>query len=773
MPARPSATKFDCLCEECIREGGPNGKIFPLSQRVPHLKRVKALRDAANTRLQVPPPTTHALGTLVVSSFAASGSPLPVNPSPPSSNPEAVNTAKVSKREKDHRTVKVHRILDVVERRSRECLDKLASPDFSLAHITNLEQEISRLQESFDNVKRNVPSVNERKAIVKRSLALLQGNFAEFSAANFTPNDQPVFYNSGMFFFAHCVHFPLTFCLSDHHFNLPIDNHNAIAQVTMLIAVICNVMMGVSRRLGDLVVGLLVVMLTWSLYGRSGQLDAHQKFVVDQIPSTLDTILKKFNLDGTTVAYATCPDCHCTYAPKFLPGSDKPMYPEVCNNHPDPDTTCTTKLLDTLPDGRFQPIRIFNYPVFDDYVAALLSHRVLEGHIDNSCDTLIKSIDRDDPPPNFVSDGFNGEFVRTFKGPDGKRLFVDRPEGEARLLFVINVDYFSAEGQTIRGASASCGILSAACLNLPLDIRYKPENMYILIIPGPKEPSKTELNHYIRPVVDNFLASWQRGVFFSRTARHANGRLARWAMAAAVNDLPAARQFSQCASHSSHHFCSRCSCFGRDKLGRVDVTDTDWNPKDVEDLRSKAEAWRAAPTRKLQGDLFSKNGLRWTELWRLPYWDPPRMLVVDPMHCLLEGLAQYHFRVVLGLSETAANAAVEVTPPFQYKFSLPDQDEIDNLMKGKNDVKHIPHIHALLLSPLGEEGSDDDSDELLTLNKRLLQKNLAPLRYVMESLGIKPDAHPSRPDQPIKYSKKQCADALTAWVRTHVSPTSI
>jgi hypothetical protein len=143
------------------------------------------------------------------------------------------------------------------------------------------------------------------------------------------------------------------------------------------------------------------------------------------------------------------------------------------------------------------------------------------------------------------------------------------------------------------------------------------------------------------------------------------------------------------------------------------------------------------------------------------------------MHCLLEGLTQYHFRVVLGLSETAANAAVEVTLPFQYKFSLPDQDEINNLMKGKNDVKHIPQIHALLLSPLGEEGSGNDSDELLALNKRLLQKNLAPLRYVMESLGIKPDAHPSRPDQPIKYSKKQCADALIAWVRIHVSLTSI
>ncbi|KDR78693.1 hypothetical protein GALMADRAFT_18818, partial [Galerina marginata CBS 339.88] len=186
------------------------------------------------------------------------------------------------------------------------------------------------------------------------------------------------------------------------------------------------------------------------------------------------------------------------------------------------------------------------------------------------------------------------------------------------------------------------------CLNLPLDIRYKPENMYVAIIPGPNEPSKTELNHYIRPVVNSFVASWERGVRFSRTAQHPEGLIATWAMAAAVNDLPAARQFSQCAGHSSHHYCSRCSCYGKDKHHRVDVEHKDWEPKDVDDLRQKAEAWRTAPTRKIQEDLFSKNGLRWTELWRLPYWDPTKMLVVDSMHCLLEGLAQYHFRYVLG-----------------------------------------------------------------------------------------------------------------------------
>jgi len=63
---------------------------------------------------------------------------------------------------------------------------------------------------------------------------------------------------------------------------------------------------------------------------------------------------------------------------------------------------------------------------------------------------------------------------------------------------------------TICGASTSSGIISAACLNLPLNICYKPENMYLCgVIPSPKEPCLTELNHYRRPIVDQLSVAWE------------------------------------------------------------------------------------------------------------------------------------------------------------------------------------------------------------------------------------------------------------------------
>ena len=78
------------------------------------------------------------------------------------------------------------------------------------------------------------------------------------------------------------------------------------------------------------------------------------------------------------------------------------------------------------------------------------------------------------------------------------------------LSLYFHVDFFNSEGMTIYRATTSSGIIAAACLNLPLEICYKAENMYLVgVIPGPKEPHLMELNHYIRPVVDQLSDSWK------------------------------------------------------------------------------------------------------------------------------------------------------------------------------------------------------------------------------------------------------------------------
>ena len=109
------------------------------------------------------------------------------------------------------------------------------------------------------------------------------------------------------------------------------------------------------------------------------------------------------------------------------------------------------------------------------------------------------------------------------------------------------------------------------CLNLPYEIHYQSENMYMAgIIPSPKEPSLTEFNHYLKPVIDNLETLWKTGAHYSKTALYSSGHTVHCAIIAAVIDLLAAHKTSQLAPVTSHFYCSVCQCHHLDTLGRTD-----------------------------------------------------------------------------------------------------------------------------------------------------------------------------------------------------------
>ncbi|KIM58795.1 hypothetical protein SCLCIDRAFT_35135, partial [Scleroderma citrinum Foug A] len=186
----------------------------------------------------------------------------------------------------------------------------------------------------------------------------------------------------------------------------------------------------------------------------------------------------------------------------------------------------------------------------------------------------------------------------------------------------------------------------------------KPENMYLAgIIPGPTKPSGAELNHFLEPLINNFVDSWQRGIQFSRTSSnetilmccHAPNTFGTHsAIACIVCDFPAVRKTAQLASVTSHFYCSACHCANLGTLGRTDFNSNDWKLCDKATLHMYAEAYRDAPLQHQCKKLFHLHGVRWSPLWCLPYWDPGHQLIIDSMHCLLEGLAQAQFQEHLG-----------------------------------------------------------------------------------------------------------------------------
>ena len=96
------------------------------------------------------------------------------------------------------------------------------------------------------------------------------------------------------------------------------------------------------------------------------------------------------------------------------------------------------------------------------------------------------------------------------------------------------------------------GSIAMTILNLPPSLRYKTENVYLVdIIPGPKESSLEEINHFLRPLINFFLAAWKVGTWFTKTTAHAMGHLIRSVIALVISNLPAARKISGFAAPTS------------------------------------------------------------------------------------------------------------------------------------------------------------------------------------------------------------------------------
>ena len=63
--------------------------------------------------------------------------------------------------------------------------------------------------------------------------------------------------------------------------------------------------------------------------------------------------------------------------------------------------------------------------------------------------------------------------------------------------------------------------------------------------------------------------------------------------------------------------------------------------KDSTKHRQNALDWRRCTSNAERTRFVKKNGVRWSELLRLPYFDPIRFVVIDPMHCLFLGIAKW------------------------------------------------------------------------------------------------------------------------------------
>lgn len=386
-----------------------------------------------------------------------------------------------------------------------------------------------------------------------------------------------------------------------------------------------------------------------ALMRNTPNLNQRDQKLLSDFPNDIRSARKALNLDGKHTIYAVCPKdtCHRTYKPTFENNSPIPIYPHHCSHRTYRNSHQCNEVLvrPRIVKGVVIQVPIKEFVSFDfkDWVGGVLSRPNLETQMDTAWDSTVGEKTLTDE----MRDIFDGEVLRGFKGPDGKHFRLGGNEG--RYVFSLSVDFFNPLTNKQGGKKASVGVISLICLNIPPGLRYKPENMFLVgLIPGPKEPPLDSINHYLTPLVNAFLEFWEPGVWFSRTHGFPDGRLVRCALIAVICDLPAARKVGGFAAFSHEHFCSICHCT-RKNNGYGDVDYTSWRRRTADECRAYAEQYQAAENEKERKSIFDSAGLRWSELLRLPYFDPVRFIVIDAMHNLFLGLVKEHFDGVLGL----------------------------------------------------------------------------------------------------------------------------
>lgn len=401
-----------------------------------------------------------------------------------------------------------------------------------------------------------------------------------------------------------------------------------------------------------------------------------------QLYSDIRSVMKALALRVESRRYICCPNCFNLYPADQV---DERSIPDTCGYRKTPaGPHCGTKLTRTrMLYGRERRCfikEVYYYPL-KDWIADMIHRPGME-------DILYQSqmcAGGNSKAPEPMEDIFHGGVFRDFEDHRGLP-FLGRHGSELRLLFGLSVDAYNPLHNKQAGKKVSSTVISLICYNIPKDRRLLVENMHVLaIIPGPYEPSLSETNHLLNPVVDELGELWDPGVWYTSTPAYRYGRLVRGGLVPLIVDLKAARQVTGCASHSAKHFCMYC------RLTKDEINDIDhhrWEATTLADHKKYAIAWRDARSEKERANLFEKHGIRWTVLLKLPYWDLKAFTIVDAMHTSLLGNLHRHCTKIWRMdSRWSDGLAEELADPTKRTPTPPSEEQMG---KAELELRYSP-----------------------------------------------------------------------------------
>lgn len=203
----------------------------------------------------------------------------------------------------------------------------------------------------------------------------------------------------------------------------------------------------------------------------------------------------------------------------------------------------------------------------------------------------------------------------------------------------MDVDWFQPFVHTVY----STGAIYLTIQNLPRHERYKHENVILVgLIPGPKEPKLTA-NAYLTPLIIELKDS--------NTTVHIRTRLN---LSCVACDIPASRKVCGFLGIAARLGCNKClKEFPSEKHSSGQKTNYSEFDRNSWQLRSNSShreectklCSRRFNTKSALHTAEANAGVRYSVLLDLPYFDPVKFTVIDPMHNLYLGTAKHVFKL--------------------------------------------------------------------------------------------------------------------------------
>ena len=330
--------------------------------------------------------------------------------------------------------------------------------------------------------------------------------------------------------------------------------------------------------------------------------------------------------------FVVCPDCHALYYfSECFDTTHRTVTLRRCMQVQHTSVPpCGGVLLKTVVTAtgktKHYPNQVYCYFDFSFGLKSLLNRR----GIIEMCESVrcSRSLNED-----MLSDVHTARLWQDFLVFEGQQL-LSTPHTYAVLL---NVDWF----QPFKNINYSVGVIYLALLNLPRKVRYKRENIVLVgLIPEPSEPP-LHINTYLGPLVTDLKDLWE-GVLMCVPGSLEAVKV-RCILLGVACDLPAGRKVCGFLSYSANKGCSRCYCSFSEGFGRRNLSDFSkelWVSHTNSSHRASIEAIKTSKSISEKSKLESEHGCRYSALLELPYFDPVRMLLIDPMHNLFLGTAK-------------------------------------------------------------------------------------------------------------------------------------